>query len=43
MANIIKPSFVEKLGFFIQKTDISTQKIDNSKLEIFGIILAFFW
>lgn len=40
--NIIRPSFVTKLGFCIRKTVINTQKIDNNRLTIFGKVITSF-
>lgn len=37
--NIIKPSFVEKLGFYIGKKKVVAQKTNEYKLEIFRIII----
>lgn len=31
--NAIQPRFIKKLGLHIYKTDVGTQKIDNSRLE----------
>ena len=36
------PIFAAKLGFFNQKTDIGAQKIDDSPLVTYGILLADF-
>lgn len=38
----MQPSFAEKLGFYFRKLNVSMPKIDGSRLEIFGIIIAFF-
>lgn len=35
-------TYIAKLGVVIQKTDIKGQKIDNSSLIIYGIILIGF-
>ena len=40
--NIMTPAYAAKLGFKVQKTDIRTQKIDNSILDTFGMVLADF-
>lgn len=34
--------FTKKLGLWIYKIKVGTQKIDSSKLNIFGIIIVFF-
>lgn len=34
---------MRKLSFHIRKTDVSALKIDSSRLEIFDIVIAFFW
>lgn len=39
---MIWSSFTKKLGFCIQKTKVNAQKIDDSPLEIFGIVIASF-
>ena len=36
------PTFVAKLGFIIQKTDVDAQNINNPSLVIYGMILAGF-
>lgn len=38
--NAINPAFTWKLGFHIQKTNIGAQKIDNSILKTFGIVIT---
>lgn len=40
--NAIKPSFAKKLSLRIDKTNVSSQKIDGSRLETYGIIIVFF-
>lgn len=40
--NVMQPSFIRKLCFCISKTDIDAQKMDGSKLEIFGMIITSF-
>ena len=40
--NIIYPTFVEKLGFVVQTTNIGTQKIDGTIFETHGIIVTAF-
>lgn len=41
--NAMQLGFARKLDFHICKTNIGMQMIDNSKFEIFGIIILFFW
>lgn len=36
------PSFARKLGLYIWKTDIGVQKIDGSRLKIFGMVITSF-
>lgn len=36
------PGFAEKLGLHIYKTNVRSQKINGSRLKIFGIIIALF-
>lgn len=36
------PIYAAKLGFFIWKTDINVQKIDNSALYTYKMVLASF-
>lgn len=38
----VQPSFGKKLGIRICKTDVSAQKIDSSRLETFGMVIALF-
>ena len=38
----MNPNFIKKLGFRIRETKISTQKINSSKLDIFGMVIAVF-
>ena len=38
--NTISPAFARKLGLKIWKTNIKVQKIDDSALEIFGMVIA---
>lgn len=40
--NVMQPSFAKKLSLYVRKTDICIQKIDGSRLEIFGMIITFF-
>ena len=40
--NAMTSTYAAKLGLVIQKTDVSTQKIDSSALEIYGMILVGF-
>lgn len=40
--NIRKLSFAKKLDLCIQKTKFSIKKIDNSRLEIFEMVIIFF-
>lgn len=35
-------NFAKKLDFLVYKTKVDAQKIDKSKLDIFGIVLASF-
>lgn len=32
---------IEQPGLYIQKTNVNAQKIDNSKLKRFGIVIAY--
>ena len=36
------PAYIKKLGFRIRKTDVSAQKIDESTLETYGMVIADF-
>lgn len=38
--NGMTPVYAEKLGFIVRLTNIRAQKIDDSILKIFGIVLA---
>ena len=38
--NTMNPTFAQKLGLYIRKTNIGAQKIDSSVLETFGMIIA---
>ena len=38
--NAITPVYIAYLGFKVQKSDVSTKKIDNSLQEIYGIVIA---
>lgn len=40
--NVIHPVYAKKLGLTIQKTNIDTQKIDNTALKAFRMIIAVF-
>ena len=40
--NAIHPAFAERLGFVIQTTNISTQKIDGTTFETYGMVVAAF-
>lgn len=40
--NIIEPSFAMKLDIYISKTDMDTQKIDNSNMKTCEIIITAF-
>ena len=40
--NAMSPAYVEKLGLKTWKTNIGAQKIDDSALETFGIVIADF-
>lgn len=40
--NAIQPSFARKLDLYACEINIGVQRIDGNKLEIFGIIIAFF-
>lgn len=40
--NAMQPSFARKFGVRIRKTDISAQKVDGSRLQTFGIVIASF-
>lgn len=37
----MNPEFTKKLGLWIYETKVCTQKINSSKLDIFGIIIVF--
>lgn len=37
--NIITPTYAVKLGFFIKKTNVKTQKINKSALKMLRIVL----
>ena len=39
---VIYPDFAKKLDLQIYEIRVGTQKIDGLKLDIFGIVLAFF-
>ena len=41
--NAMTPDYAAKLGLKVRKTDIGTQKIDSSTLEIFEMVLADFY
>ena len=36
------PAFAKKLGFVMQTTNVSAQKIDGTTLEIYGMVVAAF-
>ena len=38
----MSPAYVERLGLKTRKTNIGTQKIDNSILKTYGIVIADF-
>ena len=38
----MNPKFAQKLGLYIRKTSVKVQKIDDSTLETFGIMIAGF-
>lgn len=38
----MQPSFVKKLYFYIQKINVDIQKIDGSRFETFGMVVASF-
>ena len=40
--NVIHPTFVEKLGFMVQTTNIGTQKINSTILETYKMVIAAF-
>ena len=40
--NVVHPAFAKKLGLPIKPTDVEAQKIDNTTLEIYGMIVAAF-
>lgn len=40
--NAMQTSFAKKLGLYICKTDVSTQKINGSRPETFGMVIALF-
>lgn len=40
--NAIYPKFRKKLSFWVYKIEIGTQKIDNWKIDNFGIVIASF-
>lgn len=40
--NAINPAYAKKLGLWVQKTNVGTQKIDGSSLDTFGIVRASF-
>lgn len=40
--NTMSPNYAWKLSFKIQKTNIKAQKIDDSTLQIFGILIIDF-
>ena len=40
--NAITPTYISKLGFKVHFTDVEAQKIDDSNLKTFGMILASF-
>lgn len=39
----MNPNFTKKLGFRIHKTIVNAQKIDGSKLNTFGMVIALFF
>lgn len=41
--NTMMPVYISKLGFRVCHTNVRTQKIDNSILEIFKMVLASFY
>ena len=40
--NAIHPAFAERLGFVVQTTNVSAQKIDGTIIEIYGMVVAAF-
>ena len=40
--NAISLAFTQKLGFYIQKTNVRAQKINSSMFETFGMVIADF-
>lgn len=40
--NVMTPDYTARLGFKVQPTNVSAQKIDSSTLKIFGIVLTSF-
>ena len=41
-ANAITPAYAKQLDLQTQKTDVGAQKIDESSLDTFGIVIAGF-
>ena len=40
--NTMAPTWAKKLGLWVRKTNVSTQKIDGSTLETYGMDIAGF-
>ena len=40
--NIIHLAFVEKLGLIVWTTNVDTQKIDGTTLDIYGMVVPVF-
>lgn len=40
--NVMQPNFARKINFYICKTNVSTQKIDGSRLMIYRMVIALF-
>ena len=38
----MNPALTQKLGFYIQKTNVKAQKIDDSAFKIFKMVIANF-
>lgn len=40
--NVMASAYTKKLGLWMQKTNVGTQKIDGLTLETYGIVIASF-
>ena len=40
--NAIHPTFAKQLGLSIKQTDVGVQKIDDTMLDIYGLVVAVF-